>query len=309
LVSAGTVKRNSGGFTVGSGIFTVPTGSGYSEVQLFAQIRTTNLGNADRIYAGFRRHGVVEAITDTAGAKYAAVSATMRGLSSAGQQELQVFSPRIPVSGGDVFSLWVETNAVAAVISGSSAALAEDEGTSIWFSIEAFTTSGSSSAAAGAEYGAHIRAVSGAGTTQTLTTAISTVISGMTTTVRNVGGFTITHSGITVPTGSGYTHVELQGQITYTSNATGLRQMQFFQAGQTQLGIPGNPHGVVTQQQQAVVQASALTIVGGLSPRFPVSGGELFQLVGRQDSGGDLTVVHGFGTWFSLKAFKLTSGG
>ena len=124
------------------------------------------------------------------------------------------------------------------------------------------------------------------------------------------GGFSIDSGVLTVPVGSGFTHARLFGQVTYESDAAGIRDARVnmngvspivdYLTGKQVAGsisrVPGSPDGL-----QSLVQVN--------TPIIPISGGTQFELRGFQNSGGPIDVqggATGTFTFLSIEGFKQT---
>lgn len=92
---------------------------------------------------------------------------------------------------------------------------------------------------------------------------------------------------------AGFEFARLSGGIIWEANATGRRQMGIRKNASA---LYGSPQSIIP-----VNSATEVTAQTGTSTIVPVAAGDYFQLAASQDSGGNLNVTSGIGTWFSIE--------
>ena len=147
---------------------------------------------------------------------------------------------------------------------------------------------------------------------QVLTNEVAATVSSITETTADAGGFTVTDGVVEVPTGQGYTHVRLQGQLAFEPSTTGFRQGNLIMNGET---VWKDTNG--DKVFQPILRMQALDTIGKNdflqvhSPMVAVSGGTQFSMRAYQNSGGDLDIVGGAAaaasgtvTYLQIEGFK-----
>lgn len=144
--------------------------------------------------------------------------------------------------------------------------------------------------------------------TQTLTDASFTQVTSLTETKINDGGFISDGAGlIEVPTGQGYTHVQILVQITFDTNTTGGREVTMSKDG---LFVWTTPDGISIANVFTRTEASSINAsqpIQVFSPIVAVSGGDQFKIFATQRSGGDLDIIESSPpglTYLMIEGFK-----
>lgn len=312
ITGMSVVRLNSGGFLLsGHGIY-VPATSGYTHAKITAQLQ---FASSTPLSSGLRTLAVLTSghsnqVSGNGATYYYGVSGFAQmafqsaAVTSDGQTTtVNYVSPLLPISGGEIFMLRATQNQGSAL--NIAAGTGVTQGCGAFLQVQAFKLSGTtgSTAQPAGEYMAMIRGTAG---TQNVTTSVVTQITGMDTTVRNVGGFAVTTSGITIPTGSGYTHAIVRGSLNFAADSTGLREIRLRQASGDTLGSPSFAGAF---QRFVACPSPANTVVNESSMLFTISGGEHISLWAQHGNGSTLDVALGTLTWLQVQCFKLTSGG
>ena len=110
---------------------------------------------------------------------------------------------------------------------------------------------------------------------------------------ENLHSNTVNNTRITVPTG--VSRVRPVGTVTFASNSTGLRQIQFVLNGSSVEGIGTTSIGA---------NASGTTTINISGYPISVSPGDYVECKAYQNSGGSLNIVSGTSTWFGLEIIE-----
>jgi len=109
------------------------------------------------------------------------------------------------------------------------------------------------------------------------------------------GWFSVGTPGIfTVPSNSGIRFIELNLNLSWSNNSTGIRRVWIEKNGSSLAGLPF---------EAKTANASTQTSVS--SGRVPAVAGDVFRVRVEQTSGGDLNIVNGNSSWFQIKAIGL----
>jgi hypothetical protein len=148
--------------------------------------------------------------------------------------------------------------------------------------------------------------------TQAVANEVTSTVSSITETVADHGGFTVAAGVVEVPTGQGYTHVRLQGQLAWEAHLDGFRQTNFVMNGET-IWKDTNGDKVLQQvvRQQALVTEGKNVFLQIQSAMVAVSGGTQFSMSAYQDSGVELDIIggnaagaSGTATYLQIEGFK-----
>ena len=213
----------------------------------------------------------------------------------------------IPVASGDILGVQVSFSAGATttVISGvQTNLLAQDNA----------QAPGGSGGGGGSSAEATAWFTFASGAVEVIGNADFRASSGITETRRNTGGFTVASGAITVPVGSGYTHVDIEAALVYEqAGGGGVREMYLMEDGSTNIT---DTDGVtvlaaVFDRQVPALAAGRDQAIHFSSGPLPVLGGEVFNLNVYQDSGGNLELRGGNGpegaqSYFRIRGLTLT---
>lgn len=285
-------------YDAASGVVEVPSGA--THVRLIGSILIS--GAAGDREAGFRINGSDQ---DPSG-----ITTEWNQFVVTSGFAAHVVSRLVPVTSGMSLAMYAHPALAATALWGISGGT--EAGYQTWFQVEAINMSGSTGAGgsgAGGFYQCVL--VMPSGNTQSCDNTVSTQISGCNSQVMNTGGFTTGSGTITVPAGSGYTHVEMLAAIAWPINATGVREVHVRKNGGNVIsGIAGEALAAFFNRCAANPTAGQGTNIQVNTFLIPVSGGEVFSIWGQQGSGGALVISGGGAnnTYFSLRAYKLVSG-
>lgn len=105
-------------------------------------------------------------------------------------------------------------------------------------------------------------------------------------------------SKLTVP--AGVTKIRLRANVSWASNATGIRKLNITKNG-------GNYQGQTLATQQAVPTVGSTTDQLAVSPVLSVVAGDYFELLAQQTSGGALNIGYiasGLSNWFAMEVVQ-----
>lgn len=268
-------NTTSGEIVVGSGITHV-------NVAALCGFQLSGAAQGDWFAAEIRRNGVALSGIAGYGLQASGVARQSAGLHST----VYVEAPAVPVSSGDVISLWVQK--------AGSIADQTMTGRRNWLYAEDAAIRGAGGG--GASSVLHNGLITMAsGTTQVIPNSTNTIVTGMTYGTRVAGGVFVLSgaSGMVVIPASNsiITHVEAVGCVTFSGASTivGRRQM-FIRAISGEVDTFWSPRSIVTNQPVSGLNNHRIQVVG---PLMPIAAGVeyKFALVVFHNQGANLEVL------------------
>jgi hypothetical protein len=134
----------------------------------------------------------------------------------------------------------------------------------------------------------------------------SSVVIGFDTVAYDTDGFwDIPSARFVIP--SGINRIRLSGQMAFNSAATGDRRFIIRKNESGAFGDPEAGQVLFTKDVSTTLSSSQTHIIPGISPIMRVIAGDIFTIVGRQDSGGSLDVTSA-ATYIQLEVLEPVPG-